>query len=681
MKSTKSARLEGGLRPSNAAPVARGGAASPERLGHGAPPPKPLPERIARVNAPRLPQHVNLPAPLQELTASWLKRWGAPSAALIFLFALFFVALKLNSLTDSEAGPREGYYWHVAQYHIAFVNMREQLRSEASGHPMQRIEHESRAAALGTMAQRLSDLADSPFFQQVKGFPQAAQQIDQFQARVTAMLFRPDFKQEDAAVAAIEFDRLEPLLSALSDEIQVEEARNRAAIERELDQHRGVFWLLFGCLAVVVVGFVGHLWISRTRERKDSVERQRLLESERAAITAMQAAVTAKGEFLASTSHDLRSPLQSIVSTLDVLELRLKDSAPDEVRWLRRSASSMERFLRDLLTLAKGEAGKLEMQPEPFEACELVRDVAAEFQEAAEAKGLRLVVNVPRASMYLVADHSRISQILTNLLSNAVKYTTSGVVSVSLKPYTEGLLTFEVRDTGSGIPADFLPTMFSPFRRRAAVDRSESSGIGLAIVQTLANHLGAKLVVNSKVGEGSTFRVHLPAAPYEDQDEDEKLLSRSQTARPERLLIVDDRHEVLETMAALSVELGYSTDTADSAAVAANLLSAKAYHLVLIDLEMPFKSGKQFASETRRGTSRNCDTTLIAMSASSDGRPIGEEWPFDGFLQKGGLDRRAFKRFIDGRAGVKRAPAIRSHPPLLGADNGATSVQAIQRLS
>lgn len=398
----------------------------------------------------------------------------------------------------------------------------------------------------------------------------------------------------------------------------------------------GAVALLFVLMVLTTAGVTHWYWARVSRARQ----------AEKDAVAAMRAAMIAKSTFLAATSHELRSPLQSILSNVDALELRLKDVAPEEVRWLQLAARSLERVLRDLLTLAQGDAGKLEILPEAFEACDLARDAVDEQRAAARAKGLRLVVDVPDEPIFVVADHSRISQILTNLLSNAVKYTVTGEVALRLEPFEGGMLRFHVSDTGPGIPADFIPSLFTPFRRRATVDRGHGSGLGLAIVQALAVHLGAKVTVDSPEGHGTTFHLQVPAAPCREEEPAPTV----DVSRVNRVLIVDDRPDVLKALSAVTTELGYETDIAGSAAVAANFLHSQRYDLVLVDLEMPVKPGKQLASETKRGKGLNHMTRFIAMSASSEGRAIGEQWPFDGFMQKGLLDHHAHRRLLTEKA-------------------------------
>ena len=245
----------------------------------------------------------------------------------------------------------------------------------------------------------------------------------------------------------------------------------------------------------------------------------RAIEEERARLAAINDAVAARSAFLARVSHELRSPLQGIVSALDVLALRQGPRAsPDDdlLQRIRRSSLLLNTHLRDLLTLAKSEAGHLELRPEPFDASALVEGVASSALDLARAKKLDLVVDVPPEAMFVVGDAARIDQILTNLLVNSIRYTETGQVRIALGRYRTGdrVLDFTVSDTGPGIPEAMLPTLLSPDRTLAAsARRGEGSGIGLAIVRTLVDRLGGEVEVTSRPGRGTTFTVTIPADP------------------------------------------------------------------------------------------------------------------------------------------------------------------------
>ncbi|MEO7116942.1 MAG: hybrid sensor histidine kinase/response regulator, partial [Caldimonas sp.] len=343
----------------------------------------------------------------------------------------------------------------------------------------------------------------------------------------------------------------------------------------------------------------------------------RALEEERARVAAIDQIVTARSGFLAKVSHEIRSPLQSIISALDLYDLRhAQTSSPQDelIARIRRSSAQLNTQIRDLLTLAKGEAGRLEIRPEPFDVSGLMHTLGDVLRERARAKALTLYVDAPSLPMFFVADSARIDQILTNLAMNSIRYTEAGHVRLSLRPYdpTTRLLHFVVADTGPGIPADMLPTLMAPDHAQTGAERrGEGSGIGLAIVRTLVDHLGGKVEVTSTIGLGTTFRLEIPAEPVRDEE-----VHGAQGSAGGRVLVVDDRDDVLEALASVVDELGFACDRASSAAVGANLLATRTYEVALLDLEMPHKGGVALAADTRRGQGPNRSTRFVAMSAS-----------------------------------------------------------------
>jgi signal transduction histidine kinase len=284
------------------------------------------------------------------------------------------------------------------------------------------------------------------------------------------------------------------------------------------------FWRVnveLGLSYLLMVAF-GPVFFSSLIRRIHSV---RAIEEEQARAAATHELAVARSAFLAKVSHELRSPLQGIVSALDVIELRhARAFQGDEelIGRMRRSSMLLNTQLRDLLTLARGEAGRLQMHAEAFEACSLVDAMADAARESAVSKGLELVVVLPPGPVFVVADGARIDQVLTNLVVNSIRYTDSGEVRVSMeahRPVT--VLRFVVADTGPGIPEDLLPTLFAPDKFvNTPARRGEGSGIGLAIVRTLVDHLGGTLAVTSRVGVGTTFTIDIPAAPADTADPD-----------------------------------------------------------------------------------------------------------------------------------------------------------------
>ena len=356
-----------------------------------------------------------------------------------------------------------------------------------------------------------------------------------------------------------------------------------------------------------------------------------------------------KNLFFSMVSHELKSPLQSIITVLATEDKRAAGRERREsLVKIHRSVKYMEAQIRDLFVLSVGEAGKLEMRSETFEVGELVDEVMASVSSLAAGKGLRISLSRPDDLLFVATDPKRLEQVLLNLVENAVKYTHTGGVSIAYGLENETLLRVEISDTGIGIAREHIDKLFVPYRRFALLDREHNSlGIGLAVVQTLLTHLGGQCAVTSTPGAGSSFTVRIPVA-----------VEKERPSEPPRqdavwLLIVDDRPDMLADLREVAQTLGYNVDTAASAQVASNLLAVSVYDLVLIDLDMPVKNGYEFASEIRRSSSPNSETCLVAFSAGSPeaqgvSTAVGG-WPFDSFEQKP-VDARAMKRIVETRA-------------------------------
>ena len=247
------------------------------------------------------------------------------------------------------------------------------------------------------------------------------------------------------------------------------------------------------------------------------VHQVRAIEEERARLKAIQEGVNARNNFLARVSHELRSPLQSIVSALDVFEARHGHAieGDDElIARMRRSSMLLNAQVGDLLTLARGQAGSLELHPEPLEVTSLMEGVQLATRDAAAEKGLRLELQCPPEALFVVADGARIDQVLTNLVVNSIRYTENGWVQIKLHAYDaeNTCLRFTISDSGCGMPADRLQNLFAPDRFLLSADRrGEGFGIGLAVVRTLVDRLGGTISAESQAGRGTTFELQIPA--------------------------------------------------------------------------------------------------------------------------------------------------------------------------
>ena len=249
------------------------------------------------------------------------------------------------------------------------------------------------------------------------------------------------------------------------------------------------------------------------------ISRHTMLERELTqAKQAAESAVMAKGEFLATMSHEIRTPLNGIVPMLDLLQH--SRMAPDQLELVRTAASSAQQLLRivdDILDYSKLEADKLDLETTTFNLRELLESVITLMERPAEAKGLRLQLNIDQGVRLPVrGDPVRLRQILSNLISNAVKFTERGSVSLHVRRLRETAaqhqLRFEVRDTGIGIDEAAQDRLFQAFSQ---ADTSTTrlyggTGLGLAICRRIVTLMGGRIGVESEPGRGSTFWFEIP---------------------------------------------------------------------------------------------------------------------------------------------------------------------------
>jgi signal transduction histidine kinase len=233
-----------------------------------------------------------------------------------------------------------------------------------------------------------------------------------------------------------------------------------------------------------------------------------------------QQANQAKTDLLAVISHDLRTPLNSIIGHADLLSLgipdKLSEAGLERVERIRVGAMHLVYLIDELLAFARFDSGHEELHYQDIDANAIAREVAAVVEPLALERGLAFHLEVPSHPLALWTDPDRLRQVLLNLVGNAFKYTEQGEVRLELRPSPDGI-QFHVRDTGIGIRPEHVEQIFEPFwqvdRSRRATDGG--TGLGLSVVQRLVRLLGGDVAVESVVGRGSTFTVRLPSHPAE----------------------------------------------------------------------------------------------------------------------------------------------------------------------
>jgi PAS domain S-box-containing protein len=249
----------------------------------------------------------------------------------------------------------------------------------------------------------------------------------------------------------------------------------------------------------------------------DIAERKAVEDVLRSAKDAAESANRTKSEFMTRMNHELRTPLTAIIGFSRVLlqgkEGTLSPGVHRYVERVRVNGMHLLSLINQILDVAKVEAGRMELELETVAVDELVRDTLAMLDATAEAKGLVLRSELPPRVAPLVTDEGKLRQILINLVGNAIKFTNDGevCVRVDVDPTSGRATSIVVSDTGIGIPADRQLKIFDPFEQGDSSTRRQfgGTGLGLSIVKTFAALIGARITVESKVGEGTTFTLLL----------------------------------------------------------------------------------------------------------------------------------------------------------------------------
>lgn len=247
-----------------------------------------------------------------------------------------------------------------------------------------------------------------------------------------------------------------------------------------------------------------------------------LLATAEARRTELERVTESRSRLIRGFSHDLKNPLGAADAHAALLESEIKGSLnPEQKESLSRIRATIRSafdLIDELVELGRVEAGQLRVQLEAVKVSEVAAEVAEEYRAQADAAGLDLRVEIPPDVPEVRTDPQRLHQVLGNLLSNAVKYTSSGAVTLRVRPRpepadgTEPRVDLEVRDTGAGIPEEKLGLLFQEFSRLDATG-TPGAGLGLAISRRIARMLGGEITVETEVGVGSTFILTLPLAP------------------------------------------------------------------------------------------------------------------------------------------------------------------------
>ncbi|MFM9915067.1 MAG: PAS domain S-box protein, partial [Rhizobacter sp.] len=348
-----------------------------------------------------------------------------------------------------------------------------------------------------------------------------------------------------------------------------------------------------------------------------------------------------KDEFLATLAHELRNPLAPMRTAVELL--RMKGPDIPELQWARdvidRQTQAMTRLIDDLMDVSRINQGKVKLKREQVELARIIQGAVETSHPLIEEMGHELTVTLPPRTVIVDADLTRLAQVILNLLNNAAKYTERGG-RIDLRAELQGSdVVVSVTDTGIGIPADKLPTLFEMFSQvEGALSRSQGGlGIGLSLVKRLVEMHGGSVEARSGgPGKGSEFLVRLPIVveqtnPSHSSDDGDKNKPTSGL----RILVVDDNRDAAQTLAMLLKLMGNSVHTAHDGEEAVAAAGEYRPHVVLCDIGMPKLNGYE-ACRQMKAHAWDEKIILIAMTGwgQDDDRRKSAEAGFDHHLVK-----------------------------------------------
>lgn len=367
-----------------------------------------------------------------------------------------------------------------------------------------------------------------------------------------------------------------------------------------------------------------------TDRREAEAERERLLKNEQTARKDAEIANRLRDEFLATVSHELRAPLNSILGWARLMEKGSLDELTTEkaINTIVRNAESQNRLIEDLLDVSRIISGKLRLEVMTIKPINIVESALETVRPAAEAKGIRIEIKGKSDISHISGDPNRLQQVIWNLLSNAIKFTPpEGEVRLEIERQ-EDFVEIRVRDTGVGIKEEFLPHVFDRFRQADAssIRKFGGLGLGLAIVRHITEmHGGTVHAFSEGENKGSTFVVRLPLV-VQTEEEHEAMEARQKAqlleGEPEvsldgmLILVVDDEEDTRQLLVQSLTFYGATVVTADSAANAFEQLQEKSPDLMVSDIGMPDEDGYSLIRRIRALPDKQFrDIPAIALTA------------------------------------------------------------------
>ncbi len=347
-----------------------------------------------------------------------------------------------------------------------------------------------------------------------------------------------------------------------------------------------------------------------------------------------------KQEFLSTMSHEIRTPLNAVITISSLLEERTSGEEITLIESLKFSANNLLLIINDILDFSKLDLGKVHLDFAPVEFRSLMQNICNTYSSMAREKGIELILSIDRnIHQYYQADSTKLSQIMGNLVSNAIKFTDSGSVSVYVDLISSGdqrdQLNFTVKDTGMGIPPDFMGEIFESFSqpRSFTTKKHGGSGLGLAIVKKLIDLHGSNIEVESELGNGSRFYFQISLAKC-----DKPTVNSTQAVRRlEGLNVLIAEDNMINAMVSIKLltNWGLKVTHAKNGIEVIDMAKQSVFDYILMDIHMPEVDGFDATKTIRSTINPNISTPIYALTAdiTAHQRELFEPY-FNGYLLK-----------------------------------------------